>query len=399
MVGKNNQQNQFKQRSEHMKRYGIRKLKVGVASVAIASCFLLPSAMSVSAAETRPVSTDQAAANLKQSAPADNLQTKGNSVVATDHQDPKKKDQQAVTSEIKDKKPEQKTKQDTPVDETSHSNKVPVNQTHPEAQDQPTANDQVTNEKSGKVYNLRFVYTLADNVVSQLYQPYELTLTERELDKKDFVKYLEVPHLVGYRTDSGTYVKKDNQYVLAGDLDEKETHYIKIDAAYIKVHAQIDANDKSGLHYKGIVNVPYTPEQRVYYVRHLVQKFDKPNEFEDVKLPDSVYKVTKTITENGKQKQVALTRNYGAVGEVAYAQPIFIPGYRPETNLLRSALPDSDQPVIFTLRYYRDSYEVKYDTDNGTSIRTKRVYYQQPVTEVANPCLLYTSPSPRDSAN
>ena len=96
MVGKNNQQNQFKQRSEHMKRYGIRKLKVGVASVAIASCFLLPSAMSVSAAETRPVSTDQvretnqgakenkqikskiqayssgqAAANLKQSAPAD----------------------------------------------------------------------------------------------------------------------------------------------------------------------------------------------------------------------------------------------------------------------------------------------------------------------------------------
>lgn len=408
MVGKNNQQNQFKQRSEHMKRYGIRKLKVGVASVAIASCFLLPSAMSVSAAETRPVSTDQvkktrpvstdqAAANLKQSAPADNLQTKGNSVVATDHQDPvkkdspkikdqtsKEKDHQAVTSEIKDKKTEQKTKQDTPVDETS-SNKVPVNQNHPEAQDQPTANDQVTNEKSGKVYNLRFVYTLEDNVVSQLYQPYELTLTERELNKKDFVKYLEVPHLVGYRTYAGTYVKKDGKYVPATDLDEKETHYIKIDTAYVKENAKANLADKSGLHYKGIVNVPYTPEQKVYYVRHLVQKFDKPNEFEDVQLPDSVYKVTKTITENGKQKQVVLTRNYGTVGTVAYAQPIFIPGYRPETNLLRSALPDSDQPVIFTLRYYRDSYEVKYDTDNGTSIRTKRVYYQQPVTEVKDP--------------
>ncbi len=302
-----------------------------------------------------------------------------------DYQDPKEKDQQAVTSEIKDKKPEQKTKQDTPVDETSHSNKVPVNQTHPEAQDQPTANDQVTNEKSGKVYNLRFVYTLNDNVVSQLYQPYELTLTERELNKKDFVKYLEVPHLVGYRTYAGTYIKKDGKYVTATDLDEKKTHYIKIDAAYIKEHAKADSADKSGLHYKGIVNVPYTPEQKVYYVRHLVQKFDNPNEFEDVKLPDSVYKVTKTITENGKQKQVVLTRNYGTVGTVAYAQPIFIPGYRPETNLLRSALPDSDQPVIFTLRYYRDSYEVKYDTDNGTSIRTKKVYYQQPVTEVANP--------------
>lgn len=375
MVGKNNELNKSRHIFEHINRYSIRKLKVGVASVAIAGCFVLPMGTNtVSATEVKTEETVNKQENKKS---------------ATDNkkkdQTSKEKDHQAVTSEIKDKKPEQKAKQDTPVDETSHSNKVPVNPNHLEAKDQSTANDQVTNEKSGKVYNLRFVYTLNDNVVSQLYQPYELTLTERELNKKDFVKYLEVPHLVGYRTYAGTYIKKDGKYVTATDLDEKKTHYIKIDAAYIKEHAKADSADKSGLHYKGIVNVPYTPEQKVYYVRHLVQKFDNPNEFEDVKLPDSVYKVTKTITENGKQKQVVLTRNYGTVGTVAYAQPIFIPGYRPETNLLRSALPDSDQPVIFTLRYYRDSYEVKYDTDNGTSIRTKRVYYQQPVTEVANP--------------
>jgi len=400
MVGKNNELNKSRHIFEHINRYSIRKFKVGVASVAIAGCFVLPMGTNtVSATEVKTEDTVNKQENKKSATDTNDKETKQSVNTSTeslhktpDHQDPKKKDQtskekdhQAVTSEIKDKKPEQKTKQDTQIDETSHSNKVPVNQTHPEAQDQPTANDQVTNEKSGKVYNLRFVYTLNDNVVSQLYQPYELTLTERELNQKDFVKYLEVPHLVGYRTDSGTYVKKDNQYVLASDLDEKAIHYIKIDAAYIKEHAKADSADKSGLHYKGIVNVPYTPEQKVYYVRHLVQKFDNPNEFEDVQLPDSVYKVTKTITENGQQKQVVLTRNYGTVGTVAYAQPIFIPGYRPETNLLRSALPDSDQPVIFTLRYYRDSYEVKYDTDNGTSIRTKKVYYQQPVTEVANP--------------
>ncbi len=375
MVGKNNELNKSRHIFEHINRYSIRKLKVGVASVAIAGCFVLPMGTNtVSATEVKTEETVNKQENKKS---------------ATDNkkkdQTSKEKDHQAVTSEIKDKKPEQKAKQDMPVDETSHSNKVPVNQKHPEAQDQSTANDQVTNEKSGKVYNLRFVYTLEDNVVSQLYQPYELTLTERELNKNGFVKYLEVPHLVGYRADIGTYIKKDGKYVQATDLDEKAIHYIKIDAAYVKENAKADLADKSGLHYKGIVNVPYTPEQKVYYVRHLVQKFDNPNEFEDVQLPDSVYKVTKTITENGQTKQVALTRNYGTVGTVAYAQPIFIPGYRPETNLLRSALPDSDQPVIFTLRYYRDSYEVKYDTDNGTSIRTKRVYYQQPVTEVKDP--------------
>ena len=400
MVGKNNELNKSRHIFEHINRYSIRKFKVGVASVAIAGCFVLPMGTNtVSATEVKTEDTVNKQENKKSATDTNDKETKQSVNTSTeslhktpDHQDPKKKDQtskekdhQAVTSEIKDKKPEQKTKQDTQIDETSHSNKVPVNPNHLEAKDQSTANDQVTNEKSGKVYNLRFVYTLNDNVVSQLYQPYELTLTERELNKKDFVKYLEVPHLVGYRTYAGTYIKKDGKYVTATDLDEKKTHYIKIDAAYIKEHAKADSADKSGLHYKGIVNVPYTPEQKVYYVRHLVQKFDNPNEFEDVQLPDSVYKVTKTITENGQQKQVVLTRNYGTVGTVAYAQPIFIPGYRPETNLLRSALPDSDQPVIFTLRYYRDSYEVKYDTDNGTSIRTKRVYYQQPVPEVKAP--------------
>ena len=394
MVGKNNELNKSRHIFEHINRYSIRKLKVGVASVAIAGCFVLPMGTNtVSATEVKTEDTVNKQENKKSATDTNDKETKqsvntsAESLHKTpDHQDPKEKDHQAVTSEIKDKKPEQKTKQDTQIDEIRHSNKVPVNPNHLEAKDQSTANDQVTNEKSCKVYNLRFVYTLNDNVVSQLYQPYELTLTERELNKKDFVKYLEVPHLVGYRTYAGTYIKKDGKYVQATDLDEKKTHYIKIDAAYIKEHAKADSADKSGLHYKGIVNVPYTPEQKVYYVRHLVQKFDNPNEFEDVQLPDSVYnKVTKTVTENGQTKKVALTRNYGTVGTVAYAQPIFIPGYRPETNLLRSILPDSDQPVIFTLRYYRDSYEVKYDTDNGTSIRTKRVYYQQPVTEVKAP--------------
>lgn len=350
MVGKNNELNKSRHIFEHINRYSIRKFKVGVASVAIAGCFVLPMGTNtVSATEVKTEETVNKQENKKSATDNNDKETKhsvntsAESLHKTpDHQDPKEKDHQAVTSEIKDKKPEQKTKQDRQIDETSHSNKVPVNPNHLEAKDQSTANDQVTNEKSGKVYNLRFVYTLNDNVVSQLYQPYELTLTERELNKKDFVKYLEVPHLVGYRADIGTYVKKDGKYVTATDLDEKAIHYIKIDAAYIKEHAKADSADKSGLHYKGIVNVPYTPEQKVYYVRHLVQKFDNPNEFEDVKLPDSVYKVTKTITENGKQKQVVLTRNYGTVGTVAYAQPIFIPGYRPETNLLRSALPDSD---------------------------------------------------------
>lgn len=254
MVGKNNELNKSRHIFEHINRYSIRKFKVGVASVAIAGCFVLPMGTNtVSATEVKTEETVNKQENKKSATDNNDKETKhsvntsAESLHKTpDHQDPKEKDHQAVTSEIKDKKPEQKTKQDTQIDETSHSNKVPVNPNHLEAKDQSTANDQVTNEKSGKVYNLRFVYTLNDNVVSQLYQPYELTLTERELNKKDFVKYLEVPHLVGYRTYAGTYIKKDGKYVTATDLDEKKTHYIKIDAAYIKEHAKADSADKSG---------------------------------------------------------------------------------------------------------------------------------------------------------
>lgn len=39
MVGKNNELNKSRHIFEHINRYSIRKLKVGVASVAIAGCF------------------------------------------------------------------------------------------------------------------------------------------------------------------------------------------------------------------------------------------------------------------------------------------------------------------------------------------------------------------------
>lgn len=42
MVGKNNELNKSRNIFEHINRYSIRKFKVGVASVAIAGCFVLP---------------------------------------------------------------------------------------------------------------------------------------------------------------------------------------------------------------------------------------------------------------------------------------------------------------------------------------------------------------------
>ena len=42
MVGKNNELNKSRHIFEHINRYSIRKFKVGVASVAIAGCFVLP---------------------------------------------------------------------------------------------------------------------------------------------------------------------------------------------------------------------------------------------------------------------------------------------------------------------------------------------------------------------
>ncbi|MCT7717367.1 MAG: YSIRK-type signal peptide-containing protein, partial [Lactobacillus iners] len=101
MVGKNNELNKSRHIFEHINRYSIRKLKVGVASVAIAGCFVLPMGTNtVSATEVKTEETVNKQENKKS---------------ATDNkkkdQTSKEKDQQAVTREIKDKKPEQKTKQ------------------------------------------------------------------------------------------------------------------------------------------------------------------------------------------------------------------------------------------------------------------------------------------------
>lgn len=63
MVGKNNELNKSRHIFEHINRYSIRKFKVGVASVAIAGCFVLP--MGTNTVSATEVKTEELLINKK----------------------------------------------------------------------------------------------------------------------------------------------------------------------------------------------------------------------------------------------------------------------------------------------------------------------------------------------
>ncbi|EFO66245.1 Gram-positive signal peptide protein, YSIRK family [Lactobacillus iners LactinV 11V1-d] len=99
MVGKNNELNKSRHIFEHINRYSIRKFKVGVASVAIAGCFVLPMGTNtVSATEVKTEDTVNKQENKKSATDTNDKETKQSVNTSTeslhktpDHQDPKKK--------------------------------------------------------------------------------------------------------------------------------------------------------------------------------------------------------------------------------------------------------------------------------------------------------------------
>lgn len=77
MVGKNNELNKSRHIFEHINRYSIRKFKVGVASVAIAGCFVLPMGTNtVSATEVKTEETVNKQENKKSATDNNDKETK-----------------------------------------------------------------------------------------------------------------------------------------------------------------------------------------------------------------------------------------------------------------------------------------------------------------------------------
>ena len=290
---------------------------------------------------------------------------------------------------------------DSSSSSNNNSQVITPNDGNTKAQNVGEANKQVqTDEKPNNTYNLKILYTLGGAPNKQLVQPYELTIDQKMLDdlgKDNKYEYIPVPKASGYYPETSNaknykYYVQDSHgnYVEDEGISGQDAQrYLQLNKQLIKDYCT-KKDDKTGMSVGEIV-IDYTPHIAKYYVRHLLQSKDNPEEF------DTDYdKVGKIITiketddsGNVVSKKIHVTEHTGTVGYNVYPQALDIPGYEPEHNLVSSPLSDKaddkDNKLVLNLRYYRKTYEVTYDTDGGTDITAQRVYYGVKIPKVSDP--------------
>ncbi|WP_375169345.1 InlB B-repeat-containing protein [Gardnerella vaginalis] len=308
-----------------------------------------------------------------------------------------------------------------------NSQVIKPNEQHPTAGSTSEANSQVQTDKKPEVtYNLQIRYTIGGAANKQLVQPYELTIDVEKLNKLDDVnsyEYIELPKSAGYRPsvyhsgDYQYYVKKGegdkSKFVIDDGTNADVVRYLRLSKKLITDYAvkkrpavggnnsaQSSQNPSStqsgsddGIQYYGELNINYAPKTAKYYVRHLVQKLDNKDEFEEApNIGKAIVVEHKIKGDDGNvtttKEVIHVTEITGTVGSDVTAISTYIPGYEPEHNLISSPLSDSEDEkdkLVLNLRYYRKAYEVTYDSAGGTDVTAQKVYYDQKVPPVPEP--------------
>ena len=299
-----------------------------------------------------------------------------------------------------------------------NSQVIKPNTDNPEAGSTSEANGQVqTDKKPRATYNLKIRYTIGGAANKQLVQPYELTIDEgklNNLDKDGSYEYIELPKSAGYRPsvyhsgDYQYYIKdSEGKYVIDDGTNADAVRYLRLNKKLITDYAvkkrqavggnnvaqstqnpsSTQAPAEDGIQYYGELNINYAPKTAKYYVRHMLQKLDNKDEFEEA--PNlGIGKVITVTHKDGTTEKIHVTEITGTVGSDVSAVSTYIPGYEPEHNLISSPLSDSEDEkdkLVLNLRYYRKAYEVTYDSAGGTDVTAQKVYYQQDVPQVTKP--------------
>lgn len=210
------------------------------------------------------------------------------------------------------------------------------------------ANRQIQNPPTPETYTYEIDYLVPrEGRQDSAYQPYIATVGESASaeEKSKISKVITFPDLLGYR---------------------KPRVRQKID--YNSIIKKAKDQPKPGLtHYRKVDSYLYEPNLVMITVRHRFESLDNPGTFDDKK---DIYSPMR-----------------GKVGDIQPV-PLFIGdelnGYQPESTEISVRMPDQVGAKGFTVerRYYRKSYDVVYNSDGGTDIPAKRLYYGQKIPKL-----------------
>ena len=212
-----------------------------------------------------------------------------------------------------------------------------------------TAEDIIKNPKQPDIYTLRTDYNVyRAGRYENNYQPYVATVgeaaTQEEKDK--ISKKIDLPDFIGYEKPRDSF---PINYKIIMDAAKKGKS--KGDSEY-------------GLVYSALQSFNYRPEKSDIKVKHVFQKLDDFNKYENP----------------GGSKDEYITTQYGSVGSELEVQPLDIKdrkGFVPEAKTIRILVPEDTDKYVLEYRYHRARFDVKYDSNGGTPIPSKTMYYGQ----------------------
>ena len=218
-----------------------------------------------------------------------------------------------------------------------------------------TAEEYLKNPAQPDIYTLRSDFKVERNGEYDInYQPYVATVgAAATKDEKDKVKKkIKFPDFPGYGKP------QDN----GNPLDDFLINYQKVVEKAKKGKSSGDA--EYGIAHQNSQEFKYDAEKKTINVRHV---------FQDIGDFD---KYGNKPGETGETKTTA----EGSVGSNLKIPPLpadEIKGFVPETEYIQVQVPLNTAKFTVEYRYNRNHYDVTFDTDGGTEVPTRTLYYQQ----------------------
>ncbi|MFR9276815.1 MAG: InlB B-repeat-containing protein, partial [Peptoniphilus senegalensis] len=215
-----------------------------------------------------------------------------------------------------------------------------------------SAEEYIKDPEMPEIYTLYSDYLVKkDNIWKVNYQPYVASVGANATaeEQAKVKKTINLPELKGYEKPQESF-----------DITYKSI----VDAA--------KTGEKTGDTWQKNQEFRYDAKESSFYVKHVFQSLTDFNEYgkKDGESEDHFGLVT------------------GRTGSLLDIQPLdenLIEGFTPEADKLTSMVPENTRGFQVEYRYNRNAYEIDYDTDGGSDLDSRLLYYGQVIPKVKEP--------------
>ena len=215
-----------------------------------------------------------------------------------------------------------------------------------------SAREYIKDPEMPEIYTLYSDYLVQkDHKWKVNYQPYVASVGKNATpeEKNNVKKTIKLPDLKGYEKPQDSF-----------------------DITYDSIVAAAKSGEKTGDTWQKNQEFRYDAKESSFYVKHVFQSLTDFNEYgkKDGESEDHFGLVT------------------GRTGSLLDIQPLdesLIEGFTPEADKLTSMVPENTSGFQVEYRYNRNAYEIDYDTDGGSDLDSRLLYYGQVIPKVKEP--------------